>query len=181
MKLVPTHLSGLFVVQADCYIDPRGTFVKYFADSVYSERFPDLHFVESFYSVSKRNVLRGMHLQVPPHDHIKLVQIIKGEVLDVVVDLRKDSPTCGGFYAMILRPGEGSVTGMLIDKGLAHGFLSLTDDSVLHYSVTTEHNPKYDTGIRFDSFGCSWETQMGTPVVSDRDLSLPRMEDVLAR
>lgn len=177
MKAFDTYIQGLYVITSDTTSDTRGKLNKYFSGSIYYDLSAELNFVESFYSTSKRNVIRGMHFQVPPFDHVKLVHVIRGGVLDVVVDVRKLSPTYGQFYAHILREPDGqAASSMLIDKGLAHGFLSLMDDTIMHYSTTTEYNPGWDMGIRYDSFGFDWKVH--DPVISLRDLGFPGLAEI---
>lgn len=173
MELIPTSLEGCFQVRPFFAEDERGTFVKTF----HAERFAELglpvDWREEYYSRSRKGVIRGMHLQTPPHDHEKLVYCTQGRVLDVVVDLRRESPTFGGHVAVELDGVRGH--GLMIPKGLAHGFLALTDDVMMAYKVTTVYAPGNDTGILWSSFGLDWGIDQ--PIVSARDLTLPAFCD----
>ena len=95
-----------------------------------------------------------MHFQLPPHDHDKLVYCIRGRVMDVLLDLRKSSPTYGRSFGNEISANNHLM--LYIPKGVAHGFLSLEDDSVLVYKTTTIHFPSHDAGVRWDSFGYTW-------------------------
>ena len=108
-----------------------------------------------------------MHFQIPPRDHAKLVTVIQGTIIDVILDIRKNSPTFGRHVEIELsRENRRSI---YIARGLAHGFGTLSDSAIAYYMVTSEYSPEHDRGIRFDSFGYRWP--ISTPIVSDRDLS----------
>jgi dTDP-4-dehydrorhamnose 3,5-epimerase len=165
MKLIPIPLPGCFKVYPFFTKDERGVFIKTF----HAERFVELglptEWREEYYSISKKGVIRGMHFQTPPHDHQKLVYCMQGRVLDVVLDLRKDSLTYGQHAAIELDAAHGE--GLLIPKGMAHGFLALTEDVLMAYKVTSVYAPANDLGIRWDSFGLDWGEK--EPIVSARD------------
>jgi dTDP-4-dehydrorhamnose 3,5-epimerase len=172
MKVLKTNLEGLYIIQNNVFRDKRGIFVKTFHKKVFEENNLETDFRESFFSISKKNVIRGMHFQLPPDDHVKLVYCAKGEILDVVVDLRKNSPTYGKFFSINLTGNNGKI--IYIPKGFAHGFKSLTNNSVVVYMTTKEYSPKNDTGIRWDSFGFDWE--IDNPIISERDKSFLPLE-----
>jgi len=165
MKIERTEIEGVYIIDNFNAADDRGLFVKTFNSNSFKENNLDFKIRESYYSVSKKNVIRGMHFQLPPHDHEKLVYVPKGSILDVVVDLRKKSKTYKKFISVTLS-GE-SKKSIFIPKGLAHGFKSLENDTITVYNVATEYNPIADMGIKFDSFGFNWETE--EPMVSERD------------
>ncbi|MGV0954048.1 MAG: dTDP-4-dehydrorhamnose 3,5-epimerase family protein [Fluviibacter sp.] len=165
-------LPGLWHVGLRLFQDPRGSFVKTYAQSIYREHGVDADWQEEFYSVSRKHVLRGMHFQVPPADHAKLVYCAHGSVLDVMLDLRKGLGY-GRVAHVRLDSAEPSV--LVMPSGIAHGFLSLMDDSLMVYKTSAEHNPACDAGIRWDSFGFDW--RVTHPVVSDRDAGHPAFAD----
>lgn len=176
MELIPVSLAGCFEVRPFFAQDERGTFVKTF----HAARFADLglptEWHEEYYSSSHKGVIRGMHFQTPPHDHEKLVYCLQGRVLDVVVDLRTDSLTFGEHLAVELDAARGH--GLIIPKGMAHGFLALTADALMAYKVTSVYSPVNDSGIRWDSFGLNWG--IAQPIVSARDRAHPRLADFLS-
>lgn len=173
MKLIPTSLPGCFEVRPFFAQDERGTFVKTFHAEQFAKAGLTVEWREEFYSSSHKGVIRGMHFQTPPHDHEKLVYCIQGRVLDVVVDLRRALPTFGRYAAVELDAAHGH--GLMIPKGMAHGFLALTDDVIMAYKVATAHEPTHDSGILWNSFGLDWGIE--TPIVSSRDRAHPALCD----
>tara|TARA_B110000090_G_scaffold5512_1_gene5705 strand:+ start:229 stop:771 length:543 start_codon:yes stop_codon:yes gene_type:complete len=165
MKIESTELEGVYVIENFNAADERGLFVKTFNSNSFKESHLDFKIRESYYSVSKKNVIRGMHFQLPPHDHEKLVYVPKGSILDVVVDLRKKSKTYKKFISITLS-GENKKS-LFIPKGLAHGFKSLENDTITVYNVATEYNADFDSGIKFDSFNFNWDSE--DIVMSNRD------------
>lgn len=176
MELIPTPLEGCFQVQPFFAQDERGTFVKTFHAKCFAELGLPTCWLEEYYSSSHKGVIRGMHFQTPPHDHEKLVYCMQGRVLDVVVDLRKDSVTYGQHIAVELDSARGH--GLMIPKGMAHGFLALTEDVLMTYKVTTVYMPSSDSGIHWDSFGLDWGIEQ--PIVSARDCTHPALADFVS-
>lgn len=165
-------LPGVWHIKLRRLQDARGSFVKTFARSIYREYGIDPEWQEEFYSVSGKDVVRGMHFQTPPADHAKLVYCAHGAVLDVMLDLRK-GPEYGRIAHLQLDSTEPSV--LFMPPGIAHGFRSLTDGSLMVYKTSTEHNPAHDAGIRWNSFGFDWGVER--PIVSDRDALHPVFAD----
>jgi dTDP-4-dehydrorhamnose 3,5-epimerase len=153
--------------------DERGSFVKSFQSSVFTDLGIENHFVETFYTRSHANVIRGMHFQLPPGDGAKLVYCLQGEILDIALDLRVDSATFGQYCTFRLS-GEDA-TAAYIPAGMAHGFCVLNGPALMMYHVTSEYHPSLDTGIRWDSFGFEWPCS--SPVISNRDADLPLLAD----
>ncbi len=147
--------------------DNRGELVKPFSVSFMPEGV-NTDFKETWFTKSKRNVIRGMHLQVEPAACEKLVSAIVGTVQDVLLDLRTDSATYGETYSVELN-GEDTKA-IYIPKGIAHGYRVL-EDSVVMYMATEINVSKYDVGIRWDSFGYDWG--IDNPILSDKDANLP--------
>lgn len=173
MELIPTSLDGCLQVRPFFAEDERGTFVKTFHAERFAELGLPIAWREEYYSSSRKDVIRGMHFQTPPHDHEKLVYCMQGRVLDVVVDLRTGSSTYGHHVALELDAIHGH--GLMIPKGMAHGFLALTENVLMAYKVTTIYAPSNDAGIRWDSFGLDWG--MDQPIVSARDRTHPAFAD----
>lgn len=165
MEKITTPLSGAFLVRTTLHTDSRGSFVKTFHSEVFSGFGVSPTFVEEFYSISSRNVIRGMHYQNPPSDHAKYVSCLSGAVRDVILDLRKNSSTYGAHYAIEL--SAENRLGFYIPSGFAHGFLSLTEGSIMLYKTTSVHDPACDSGIRWNSFGYNWG--IDNPIMSERD------------
>ncbi len=175
MELVVEPLPGLRVFRPFVFEDERGSFVKPFHEGQFAEFGIRLEVREEFYSTSAAGVLRGMHFQVPPCAHQKLAYCIAGRVLDVVLDLRKKSPTYGASACYELSAANRQV--VHIPVGFAHGFLSLEDASCLVYKTDFMHAPAHDRGVRWDSFGFAWPVANRPPMISPRDLSHPAFGD----
>jgi len=173
LDVVATPLPGAYVLEPRQFADARGLFVKTLHLPSLERAGLDFVLREEFYSVSGRDVLRGMHFQVPPHDHAKIVHCLVGAVLDVIVDLRRESPTFGRHHALQL--DETDRRSLLVPSGLAHGFLALADRNVVVYKTSCEHVPAAEGGILWNSFGFDWPVQ--DPVLSDRDRAHPRLAD----
>ncbi|MEO5367540.1 MAG: dTDP-4-dehydrorhamnose 3,5-epimerase [Magnetococcus sp. WYHC-3] len=149
--------------------DARGSFVKMQQRSWFDACGLESDFRESYFSVSHDRVIRGMHFQAPPHDHAKLITVVQGKIVDVVLDLRRSSPTYGQHCAIELSAADG--LSLYVSRGLAHGFAVLEGDATVNYLVTTEYAPDQDMGVRYDSFGYCWPVT--DPILSGRDRALP--------
>ena len=174
MNFIKTKLDGVFEIQNSKFEDHRGSFVKTFNKDIFSENGLDYNFKESFYSVSKKNVLRGMHFQLPPHDHAKLVYVVDGDILDVALDIRQESPTYGDFFST--RLSSENAKSLYMAKGFAHGFLTLSKSATVVYLISTVHVPKYDDGIHWDGFGFDWNG-VKNPITSNRDSSFNALSE----
>jgi dTDP-4-dehydrorhamnose 3,5-epimerase len=173
MKIESTAIAGCFLITPRVFEDSRGSFVKTFHASSFNKHQLNAEFVEDFYSFSKKNVIRGMHFQTPPHDHVKLVTCLAGRILDVVVDLRTSSASFGQSAAFLL---DGfAPCSVWIPKGCAHGFLALEDSNCVYYKVGSEHSPSHDTGILWSSIGYDWPVK--EPIVSERDARFAPLAD----
>ncbi len=173
MKTQDTALAGVKMLEAPTFKDVRGGFVKSFHEPSFEQLELRTDWREEYFTTSAKNVVRGMHFQEPPAQHAKLVFCVTGRVLDVILDIRTDSPTFGKAIGVELTPSSG--IGLYVPIGCAHGFLSLTDDSVMYYKVTSVHAPDHDRGVAWDSFGFDWPIR--DPVLSERDLSHPPLAD----
>jgi len=161
------------VVQFPVAQDDRGSFVKTIQRSVLEAHGLEGDFRECFYSTSKDNVLRGMHFQLPPSDHAKLVYCTTGSIYDMTLDLRVGSPTYGQHE--IYELSSSASNAVYLPRGIAHGFFVRQGPAVMVYHVSSEHDPARDTGILWDSFGAAWPVEK--PIVSKRDLSFVSMAE----
>ena len=172
LKLLEVEISGLKILETGVFKDSRGKFTKIFNNDFFKENDLDIQIKESYYSTSHKGVIRGMHFQAPPQDHLKLVHVTSGKIVDVVLDIRKNSSTYGKTFDVELSAKNAKT--LIIPKGLAHGFKSLEDNTNVIYMQTSGYAPECDMVIRFDSFGYDWgltETK-----ISERDLSFERFE-----
>lgn len=170
MKLLEELLPGCWLVGPKIFEDHRGRFVKTLQSSFFEEAGLPFEMREEFYSTSAKDVIRGMHFQLPPHDHIKLVTCVTGTIEDVLLDLRP----CKSFgqVASVELSAENA-RAVYVPKGIAHGFVSRTEGSLVLYKTSTEHAPTHDMGILWNSFGHDWGTS--SPVVSGRDTQHPAL------
>lgn len=161
----PTPLPGCYEIQPRVIDDARGRFVKIFHKDAFAERQLETSFVEEYYSHSIRGVIRGLHFQAPPHDHVKIVYCVQGEISDVVLDIRVGSPTYGKTASFCLSAEKANY--VYIPKGLAHGFCSTSETATVIYKVSTVYAPQSDSGVLWSSVGIEWPTS--DPVTSERD------------
>lgn len=172
MDVQPTEIPDLLVLKPRVFLDDRGAFVKTYHAPTFERLGVDIP-AEEFFSVSKQNVIRGMHFQIPPRAVTKCVYCLSGSILDVVLDLRKSSPTFGRSFSRELSATNGEM--LLIPQGCAHGFLSLSPDALTFYQCTNVYSPNEDVGVRWDSFGFPWPVT--DPTLSPRDQALPPFEE----
>jgi dTDP-4-dehydrorhamnose 3,5-epimerase len=165
MQFSSCRLPGCYLLEFPTFRDDRGLFVKTMQRSAFQQRGLECDFTESFYTESGENVLRGMHFQVPPADHAKVVYCLSGAIWDVALDLRVGSPTFGEHEIYQLSAERRNA--VYLPRGIAHGFYVLTAPSRVVYEVTSEHSPAHDRGVRWDSFGAAWPHD--APIVSERD------------
>jgi dTDP-4-dehydrorhamnose 3,5-epimerase len=169
----PTAIAGVYLLAAPGGPDLRGCFYKILHQPEFYEFDIRSEFREIYYSTSKVDVIRGMHFQLPPHEHAKLVWCIQGAATDVVLDLRRGSPTYGRTASFELN-GE-TPSGVYIPVGLAHGFVARSEQTTLIYMVTSVYAPENDAGIRWDTIGFDWGVE--NPLVSERDAKLPPLSE----
>ena len=167
MAVNTCNIKGVYIIDGLRFTDNRGELVKPFSTS-FMPKDINLDFKETWFTKSKKDVIRGMHLQIEPYACEKLVSAIVGEVRDVLFDIREDSSTYGQTYEIILN-GEDTRS-VYIPKGVAHGY-RVIDDSVVMYMATEVNVGKCDVGIKWDSFGYDWGIK--NPILSDKDMNLP--------
>lgn len=176
MKKIPTEIDGVFIIETDSFLDERGSFIKTFHIDFFKKNKLSTTFRESFYSISHKNVIRGMHFHLPPKDHSKLIYVTHGSIMDVVVDLRKGSPTYGKYITVELSQKNHKM--IHIPTGCAHGFLSLENNTCTVYMQSSAYSKEHDTGIHLDSFGIDWGVKK--PILSKRDTAFVLMKDFVS-
>lgn len=174
MELIPLSLKDAFLVKLFRQQDDRGVFFKPFHETSLAKYGIAFEPKESICSVSKKNVVRGMHFQEAPYEQAKLVYCPHGAILDVILDMRPDSETYGRFEAVELSAQNGH--SLYIPEGFAHGFLALTDDAMTSYLLNALYHAPADTGILWNSFGFEWPVK--NPVLSVRDLGFEKFNRV---
>ena len=157
MKVIKTNISDVVILEPRVFGDERGYFFESFSQREFNEQVAEVTFVQDNESKSSYGVVRGLHYQLPPYTQAKLVRVVEGEVLDVVVDLRKNSATFGKHVAVVLS-GENKRQ-FFIPKGFAHGFAVLSPQAVFQYKCDNYYAPQYESGIQFDdpALGIDWK------------------------
>jgi dTDP-4-dehydrorhamnose 3,5-epimerase len=166
------NIRGAFLLRGRSFNDERGSFLKTIHRESFERYGLNWNFTEHFHTVSHKNVIRGIHFQIPPHDQDKLVYCVQGQILDVVVDLRLKSPTYGRVESIEL--DASSAESVYLPSGVGHGFRALKDRSIVLYAVTKSHVPEADAGILWKSLPFDWG--ITDPIVSARDKRLPPLE-----
>lgn len=167
MKLLTERIPDVKLVEIGNSRDERGFFRKVYSENQDYSKIFQQDIKEIYYSQSCAGTVRGMHFQMPPYEHEKLVHVIQGKIVDVVVDLRKNSLSFQKHMAVELEAEDNMA--VFIPVGFAHGFASLQDGTLVLYGVTSVYHPEYDSGIAYDSIGYNWNIR--NPNLSERDRS----------
>jgi dTDP-4-dehydrorhamnose 3,5-epimerase len=170
MKVTPLNIPDVLLIEPHVFEDARGFFFESFREDIFrKETSLNVSFVQDNHSKSVKGVLRGLHYQLPPHAQAKLVRVIQGEVLDVAVDIRKSSPTCGQYIAEILS-GDNKKQ-LYIPEGFAHGFLTLSKTSEFLYKTTNFYHPESERCIRWNDaiLNIAWPSDLNIQL-SPKDL-----------
>ena len=177
MKVIKTSISDVVILEPRVFGDERGYFFESFSQREFNEQVAEVTFVQDNESKSSYGVVRGLHYQLPPYTQAKLVRVVEGEVLDVVVDLRKNSATFGKPVAVVLS-GENKRQ-FFIPKGFAHGFAVLSPQAVFQYKCDNYYAPQYESGIQFDdpALGIDWKIPEAEMILSAKDRMHKRLEE----
>lgn len=168
MQIEKTRFRDLLVIQPSVFVDDRGAFQESFNEARFRiDTGLNVTFVQDNESVSKRNVIRGLHFQIPPKGQAKLVRVSKGSVLDVAVDLRQTEPTYGQYYSHVL--SGDNATQLYIPEGFAHGFLVLEDDTIFSYKCTNYYSKELERSIRWNDAAIAINWGCDSPLLSPRD------------
>jgi dTDP-4-dehydrorhamnose 3,5-epimerase len=175
MQIVPLKLAGSFRIESDRSVDVRGHFLRTYDRDLFEAHGLHRRWRNESLSYNKiRNTVRGLHFQVPPFEETKIVRVVRGAVWDVLVDLRRDSPTYGKWDALELSAKNDLA--VYIPAGFAHGFKSLQDETLVAYKIDAPYNAEAASGIRWDDpdLGIDWGVK--DPVMSDRDGQLQSLD-----
>lgn len=177
MNREETFIKDLIILEPTVFEDERGYFYEAFNKSKLADIGINIDFVQDNQSFSKKGTLRGLHFQNPPFSQAKLVRVLDGEILDVVVDLRKNSPTFGKQYSIVL--SSENKKQLLIPHGFAHGFSVLSETAVISYKCDQYYNKQSEGGIRYDdeTLNIDWGMDLAEAIVSEKDLVLPSFEN----
>ncbi|MBC7426130.1 MAG: dTDP-4-dehydrorhamnose 3,5-epimerase [Bacteroidia bacterium] len=167
MIIEKTGIEGLLLLKPKVFKDARGYFFESFNKDFFSDSGIKEEFVQDNQSLSNKNILRGLHFQKPPHAQGKLVRVIKGAVLDVAVDIRKNSSTYGKHYAVEL--SESNFNMLWIPAGFAHGFLTLEDETIFSYKCTDVYHPESEGGLMWNDKDININWPVTDPELSGKD------------
>lgn len=176
MNIVKTEIEDVIIIEPKVFGDHRGWFTETYSKEKFKELEIDIEFIQDNHSLSaQKGTLRGLHFQLNPKAQTKLVRCTKGKILDVAVDIRKGSPTYKKWVAVELT--EGNKKQLLVPKGFAHGFITLTDNVEVQYKVDEYYSPQNDRSIRFDDPEIGVEWGIENPILSEKDLEAPLLKD----
>lgn len=179
MSFTETAIPGLLIFEPTVFEDDRGYFFESYNESVFNRQGVFVQWVQDNQSSSLGGVIRGLHYQLPPHAQTKLVRVLKGKILDVVVDIRKGSPTYGQSFSLVLS-GKNKKQ-LFIPKGMAHGFSVLSDKAEVMYKCDAFYNKESETGIIYNDaeLNIDWGVPAEMAVISEKDKYLPLFKDCL--
>ncbi len=179
MTLEKTHIEGCFIIQPKIFNDNRGYFFERYNQKEFEIKTGlSIKFVQENQSKSHKGVLRGLHFQEGDHAQAKLVSVIKGAVLDIVVDIRKDSKTFGQHFSIILDSKENKQ--LFIPRGLAHGFLTLKNNTIFNYKCDNYYNKASEKGVIYNDsqLKIDWKHPKEKLLISDKDINLPTFQSL---
>ncbi|MDD5150540.1 MAG: dTDP-4-dehydrorhamnose 3,5-epimerase [Flavobacterium sp.] len=178
MNIEKTAIKDLVIITPIIYEDSRGFFFEAYNKAKFNENGIDHQFIQDNQSFSKRGVIRGLHMQINPFAQAKLVRVLEGEILDVAVDLRKNSPTYGQHMSVILSAANKKQ--LMIPHGFAHGFSVLSETASVMYKVDQVYHKESERGIRYDdsTLSIDWQIHPDEVIVSEKDLILPSFNEI---
>jgi dTDP-4-dehydrorhamnose 3,5-epimerase len=174
LEIKETGIEGLKEIHPDVFKDDRGFFTEAYNSQALREKGITTEFVQDNLSFSNRGVIRGLHLQYPPHAQCKLVRVVVGRVLDIVVDIRPESKTFGKIFECELSGEKNNA--LLVPEGFAHGFAAL-EDSYFLYKCSSFYSPGYEGGIRWDDSELNIDWKIKNPTISEKDRKLPSFSE----
>jgi dTDP-4-dehydrorhamnose 3,5-epimerase len=177
VNITETNIDGLVIIEPNVFGDARGYFMETFQKNTFNSNVTETEFIQDNESKSSKGVLRGLHFQLPPYQQAKLVRVIEGEVLDVAVDLRKDSKTYGQHYSILLS-GENKKQ-FFVPRGFAHGFVVLSETAIFSYKVDNLYAPTHDSGILWndETLNIDWNIDSALIQLSEKDKNLSSFKD----
>lgn len=178
MKIIRTALEGVVIIEPRIFVDTRGYFFESFSHKKFADNVSDVNFVQDNESLSTHGVLRGLHFQRPPFAQAKLVRAVRGLILDVAVDLRKDSSTFGKHVAVEL--SDENKRQLFIPHGFAHGLIVLSDDAIVNYKCDNYYNPNSEGSVLWSDpkLNIDWRLPKDEIVLSEKDAISPLLKDI---
>lgn len=176
MNIIKTEIEDVLIIEPKVFGDHRGWFTETYSKEKFKDLGIDIDFIQDNHSLSaQKGTLRGLHFQLNPKAQTKLVRCTKGKILDVAVDIREGSPTYKKWVVVELT--EENKRQLLVPKGFAHGFITLTDNVEVQYKVDEYYSPENDRSIRFDDPEINVDWGIENPILSDKDLSAPMLSE----
>ena len=177
MEFIKTDIDGVVIIRPRMIEDNRGYFLEAFLEKEFCEKVREVKFVQENESLSKRNVVRGLHFQKGPYSQSKLIRVVKGRVLDVAVDIRKGSPTFGKHVVVEL--SEDNHLQFFIPRGFAHGFAVLSDEAIFQYKCDNYYAPGHEGAIAWDDpdINIDWQIPVNDIILSAKDQNNPQLKD----
>lgn len=177
MNIEQTSIKDLVIINPSLFEDSRGYFFEAYSQTKFQENGIDYQFIQDNQSFSKKGVIRGLHLQASPFAQAKLVRVLQGEILDVAVDLRQNSPTYGQHVSVVLSAENKKQ--LMVPHGFAHGFSVLSETASVLYKVDQVYHKDSERGIRYDdpALGIDWKVLPEEIIVSDKDIILPDFDN----
>ncbi len=178
MKVIRTKIEGVVIIEPQVFFDERGYFFESFSQERFNEQVAPIRFVQDNESKSSYGVLRGLHFQKPPFAQSKLVRVVKGKVLDVAVDLRKNSPTFGQYESVVL--SEENKRQFFIPQGFAHGFAVLSKEAIFQYKCDNYYAPQSEGSVRWNdpTIGIDWLLPERDIILSAKDEKAPLLSQL---
>lgn len=178
MNVIKTKIEGLVIIEPKVFFDGRGYFFESFSQQRFNELVAPVTFVQDNESKSSYGVLRGLHFQKPPFAQSKLVRVVKGKVLDVAVDLRRNSPTFGQYEAVLLT--EENKQQFFVPRGFAHGFAVLSEEAIFHYKCDNYYAPQSEGSVLWNdpAIGIDWQLPVESVLLSDKDKKSPLLSEL---
>lgn len=178
MHITKTDIEGVVIIEPRVFADSRGYFFESFSHKEFTQKVADTRFVQDNESLSTYGVLRGLHFQRPPYAQAKLIRVVKGLILDVAVDMRKDSPTFGKYISLEL--SDENKRQLYIPKGMAHGLVVLSEEAIVNYKCDNYYDPESEGSILWNDpqLNIDWRLAAEDILLSDKDKVCPLLKDV---
>jgi dTDP-4-dehydrorhamnose 3,5-epimerase len=179
MKLEKTKFDDVFIIQPKIHEDSRGYFFESYNQRIFNEYIGKrIQFIQDNESQSEYGVMRGLHFQEPPYTQSKLIRVIKGAIIDIVIDIKTDSETFGEMLIVKLDSNEKKQ--LFIPRGYAHGYVAVEDDTIITYKVDNYYAPTFDSGFSYDSMKINFKEEVGHKefIVSEKDQNLLPFNDI---
>ena len=177
MRVIKSDIEGVVIIEPRIFADNRGYFYEVFTERDFAEQVCPIHFVQQNEAKSSYGVVRGLHFQLPPHAQSKLVRVTKGRVLDVVVDIRRSSPTFGRHIAVEL--SDENHLQLFIPRGFAHGYSVLSDEAVMEYQCDNYYAPQSEGGVLWNDavLAIDWQVETDKIILSEKDKHYPTLAE----